>query len=69
MAKKRTITITVETDQLLIVRKSKRVHAWCVGCTEQTEHTTLGEAAMPTNQNLEQLPVTIDLHPVSKGKD
>jgi hypothetical protein len=41
VANKRTIPITVEADQLLLIRNPHSVRAWCERCHEHTEHALL----------------------------
>ena len=68
MARKRTITITVETDQLLMVRNHIRIRAWCETCNEHTEHATLEELWALEAQNAdvhERLLAIEKLHSVS----
>jgi hypothetical protein len=65
--KRRKITITVETHQLLVIRKRSKVRAWCAACGEQSDFTTLSEACALTANNADtiyQLIVNEKLHSV-----
>jgi hypothetical protein len=64
VSKKRTITIIVETDQLMIVRKSHRIRAW----DEETEHTMIEERALLTDNKPGHLPVTAEPQSVSASE-
>jgi hypothetical protein len=65
--KKRKITITIETHQLLVIRKRNKLRAWCAACSEQSDFATLGEACALTANDAEtiyQLIVNEKLHSV-----
>jgi len=65
---KRKITITIETEQLLVIRKRRKVRAWCAACGGQSELATLEEACALTANDADaiyQLIVKEKLHSVS----
>jgi hypothetical protein len=49
------ITITIETQQLIVIRKRSKIHAWCAACGQQSEFATLSEACALTANNAETL--------------
>ena len=45
MAVKRTIRITIETEQLLVIGRTKRVRIWCEQCGAEVEVVPIEGAA------------------------
>ncbi len=63
----RKITITIETERLLVIRKRNKPRAWCEACGEQSGFVTFGEACALTSNDadtIHQLIVNEKLHSI-----
>lgn len=72
MATKKRLEITLETDEVLVVRRRKRLsQSWCAQCGEVTGNLTLGEATAIAHIGLEGLLsyVSADKVHVSESSD
>jgi hypothetical protein len=47
--------IVIETEEIVVLRKSRLVETWCLLCSEQVAHCTLHDAAMASGMSLNEL--------------
>jgi hypothetical protein len=47
--------IIIETEEILVLRKSRLIEKWCLVCSERVAHCTLRDAALVSGKSLSEM--------------